>query len=291
VLLQQSRIEDARRVLERSSGWRLGSPSHTIWHRPGLARGAAAIAEFEAAVALDPNYAIARLNLARVRAGRRPTALEAYEKGFSDGPGARHAERAARVLERQGRFDDAPTARAESSRSIPTTRRRGSRLAHACCALGAGSRPGRSPAPGAPARFVRGSVHLGIALEALDLPDEALEAFRAAAALRPNDPDPLSHRDDSRRARAMVEAGSEYEQTPRDADHFSHLNLALVAERRPDDARRDAPSRFPRPSARRVVRRVAGARPRRARRAPRTARMSARDRSARRRGPASTRER
>lgn len=247
-LLQQSRIEDARRVLERSVGLAPRfAPSHNYLGiaLASLGERARAIAEFEAALALDPNYAIARLNLGNAyeQAGRPDLALEAYEKGFSDGPWARDTlERAARVLERQGRFDDAldrsrrivavdpddEAARVALGARLLRARRWAE--ARAVLAALAARRPDSYPV-----RF-----NLGVALAALDLPDEALEAFQAAAALQPNDPDPHFRIATIHAGRGRwAEAGSEYEQAlARDADHFlSHLNLALVAERLGQTAR------------------------------------------------------
>jgi len=247
-LLQQSRIEDARRVLERSVGLAPHfAPSHNYLGiaLASLGERARAIAEFETALALDPNYAIARLNLgnSHEQAGRLDLALEAYEKGFPDGPWARDTlERAARVLERQGRFDDAldrsrrivavdpddEAARVALGARLLRARRWAE--ARAVFAALVARRPDSYPV-----RF-----NLGVALQALDLPDEALEAFQAAAVLQPNDPDPHVRIATIHAWRGQwADAAAAYEQAlARDPRHaVSHFNLGLVAERLGDRGR------------------------------------------------------
>ena len=112
-LLNAGQLDQAREMLERSA--RI-EPRFPMTHNylgivyAKLGQRDRAIAEFETAVRLKPYYATARLNLGNAyeQSQRPDLALDAYERGLPDGPWAIETlRRSARLLERQGRFDEA----------------------------------------------------------------------------------------------------------------------------------------------------------------------------------------
>ncbi len=111
--LNAGRLDRAREIFERSAST---EPRFPMTHNylgivyAKLGQRDRAIAEFETAVRLNPYYATARLNLGNAyEQSQRPAlALDAYERGLPDGPWAvATLQRSARLLERQGRFDEA----------------------------------------------------------------------------------------------------------------------------------------------------------------------------------------
>ncbi len=106
-------LDRAREIFERSAST---EPRFPATHNylgivyAKLGQRDLAIAEFETAVRLNPYYATARLNLGNAyeQSQRPDLALDAYERGLPDGSWAIETlKRSARLLERQGRFDEA----------------------------------------------------------------------------------------------------------------------------------------------------------------------------------------